>query len=159
VAIALLSLLSPAHGLSNSTTNSFSNGTTTASRTSSRSSIVSTQSSSLASSNGTTSRMPLPSLATILTGTVGSQVVTETYVPHIFQDYTTLSKEVTTTTILTAGGDPVTVVIGPGGVGYVDKVPFHIEHFGADFFIDGHPFTSLRMPLSYLRRLPCPQQA
>jgi hypothetical protein len=135
--LALAFLLSPVYSFSpanvlprsnlpaNGTTSSFSNGTTTASRTSSRSTVVSTQpSSSQVSSNGTssTSRMPLPSLATILTGTVGSQVVTETYVPHIFQDYTTISAEITTTTILTAGGSPVTVVIGPGGIGWA---PYH----------------------------------
>ena len=66
--------------------------------------------------------LPLPSLATIITGTVGSQVVTETFVPHIFPQYSTLSKAITTTTILTPGSKFVTVVVGPLGVGWA---PYH----------------------------------
>lgn len=63
--------------------------------------------------------MPLPSLATIITGTAGSQVVTETFVPHIFPQYSTISGTITTTTTLTAGASPCTVVVGPGGVGWM----------------------------------------
>lgn len=66
--------------------------------------------------------LPLPSLATIITGTVGSQVVTETFVPHIFPQYTTISGTITTTTTLTSGSSPVTVVVGPNGVGWA---PYH----------------------------------
>lgn len=73
-------------------------------------------------SNGTVPSLPLPSLATIITGTAGSQVVTETFVPHIFPQFNTLSEIITTTTTLTAGGSPVTVVVGPGGVGWA---PYH----------------------------------
>lgn len=73
-------------------------------------------------SNGTVPSLPLPSLATIITGTAGSQVVTETFVPHIFPQFNTFSEIITTTTTLTAGGSPVTVVVGPGGVGWA---PYH----------------------------------
>ena len=62
--------------------------------------------------------MPLPSLATIITGAVGSQIVTETFVPHIFPQYSTLSGTTTTTTTLTSGGNPVTIAVGPFGVGW-----------------------------------------
>ena len=67
--------------------------------------------------------MPLPSLATIITGTVGSQVVTETFVPHIFPQYSTVSGTTTTTATLTSGGNPVTIVVGPFGVGWA---PYHV---------------------------------
>ncbi|MCJ1348808.1 hypothetical protein MMC31_007041 [Peltigera leucophlebia] len=66
--------------------------------------------------------LPLPSFATIITGTVGSQVVTETFFPHIFSQYTTISGTITTTTTLTPGSSPVTVVVGPSGIGWV---PYH----------------------------------
>ena len=65
---------------------------------------------------------PLPSLATIITGTVGSQVVTETFVPHIFSQYTAISGTITTTATLTSVSSPVTVVVGPSGVGWA---PYH----------------------------------
>ena len=66
--------------------------------------------------------LPLPSLATIITGTVGSQVIIETFVPHLFPQYTTISGTITTTTTLTSGSNPVTVVVGPSGVGWA---PYH----------------------------------
>ena len=66
--------------------------------------------------------LPLPSLATIITGTVGSQVIIETFVPHLFPQYTTISGTITTTTTLTSGNNPVTVVVGPSGVGWA---PYH----------------------------------
>ena len=66
--------------------------------------------------------LPLPSLATIITGTVGSQVVTETFVPHIFPQYSTVSGTITTTTTLTPGSNVVTIVVGPLGVGWA---PYH----------------------------------
>lgn len=62
--------------------------------------------------------LPLPSLATVITGNVGSQVVTETFVPHIFPQYATITGTITTTTTLSAGASPVSVVVGPGGVGW-----------------------------------------
>ena len=77
--------------------------------------------SSTASSNGVAS-LPLPSLATIVTSLVRSQTITETFVPHIFPQYTTLSATITTTTTLTSGSNPVTVVVGPLGVGWA---PYH----------------------------------
>ena len=74
------------------------------------------------SSNTGAITLPLPSLATIITGTVASQVVTETFVPHIFPQYSTISETITTTTTLTSGSSPVTIVVGPFGVGWA---PYH----------------------------------
>jgi hypothetical protein len=68
------------------------------------------------------SPLPLPSLATIITGTVDFQTLTETFVPHIFSQHSTISGIITTTTTLTSGGSPVAVVVGPSGVGWV---PYH----------------------------------
>ena len=77
-----------------------------------------TKSPTSSSNDGSSASLPLPSLATIITGTIESQTIVETFVPHIFPEYTTISTTITTTTSLTSGGGLVTVVVGPSGVGW-----------------------------------------
>ncbi len=62
-----------------------------------------------------TSNVPLPSGATVVTATIGSSTITETFVPTIVSGYASLASTLTTST-LNAQSSPVTFLIGPGGI-------------------------------------------
>jgi len=61
------------------------------------------------------SRVPLPSGGTVVVATLGSSILTETFVPATLSSYASLASTITTTT-LNAQSSPVTILIGPGGV-------------------------------------------
>ncbi len=61
------------------------------------------------------SRVPLPSGGTVVVATLGSSILTETFVPATLSSYASLASTITTTT-LGAHSSPVTILIGPGGV-------------------------------------------
>ena len=75
-----------------------------------------------ASSNPQPSNVPLPPGGTVITATVGSSTLTETFTPTTLSAFSTLASTITTTTV-NAQGSPVTVVIGPSGVGWA---PFNL---------------------------------
>ena len=75
-----------------------------------------------ASSNPPSSNVPLPPGGTVITGTVGSSTLTETFTPTTLSAFSTLASTITTTTT-NAQGSPVTVVVGPSGVAWA---PFNL---------------------------------
>ena len=66
---------------------------------------------------GSAGSLPLPSTSTVVVGTISSQVVSETFVPFINSEYTTL-RSTTTILSLNSQSSPVPVVIWPGGVAW-----------------------------------------
>ena len=75
-----------------------------------------------ASSSPQSSNVPLPPGGTVITGTVGSSTLTETFTPTTLSAFSTLASTITTTTT-NAQGSPVTVVVGPSGVAWA---PFNL---------------------------------
>ena len=67
---------------------------------------------------GSAGSLPLPSASTVVVGTISSQVVSETFVPFINSEYTTL-RSTTTIISLNSQSSPVPVVIWPGGVAWM----------------------------------------
>ena len=61
------------------------------------------------------SNVPLPSGATVVTATIGSSTITETFIPTVVPGYASLVSTITTST-LDAQSSPITFLIGPGGV-------------------------------------------
>jgi hypothetical protein len=60
---------------------------------------------------------PLPLGETVVTATIGSTVLTETFVPTSLPGYESLASTITTTS-LDAQGSPVIILIGPGGIAW-----------------------------------------
>ena len=75
-----------------------------------------------ASPNSQSSNVPLPPGGTVITATVGSSILTETFTPTTLSAFSTLASTITTTT-KNAQGSPVTVVVGPSGAAWA---PFNI---------------------------------
>ncbi|KAL8668008.1 MAG: hypothetical protein Q9168_007120, partial [Polycauliona sp. 1 TL-2023] len=67
---------------------------------------------------------PLPSDATVIVATIDYKTVTETFVPSTISSYSTLAKE-TTITSTNSFDDPVTFVVGSGGVAWL---PFGLHN-------------------------------
>lgn len=72
--------------------------------------------------NGSTSSSispppPLPTGGTVVSGVVGTQVITETYVPTEYTQLAGVTATITTT-ILDFQGSTITVVVGPSGEGW-----------------------------------------
>lgn len=61
------------------------------------------------------SSVPLPVGGTVVIATLGSLILTETFIPATLSSYASLASTITTTT-LGAQSSPVTILIGPGGI-------------------------------------------
>lgn len=68
------------------------------------------------------SSVPLPSGATVVTATIGSSIITETFIPTTVPGYASLASTITTST-LNAQSSPITFLIGPGGI---EWTPFNL---------------------------------
>ena len=74
-----------------------------------------------ASSSGTFSGGPsavIPSGGTVVVTTIGTQIISQTFVPTLFSQYATLSSTITTS-LFDGSSSPATILVGPGGIAWV----------------------------------------
>ncbi|KAL8921375.1 MAG: hypothetical protein Q9172_004039, partial [Xanthocarpia lactea] len=92
---------------------------------------------------------PLPSDATVVVATINFETISQTFVPSTIPQYATVS-ETTTITSTNSFNDPITLVVGSGGVAWVpfsllDDAP-QVPHPTIPPKIDGQPGNDFQGP-------------